>query len=135
MSEEIEELRERLNEHEERISSLESLIEDEGPEAVREKPLSLPEFKQDYSPSIHREKAVMIGYFLEKHRGKENFLVSDTKDGFKKCKYKLPANLSDVLSDASKQGHLMEVGEEGGKKLWMLTETGENFVEEELRDE
>jgi hypothetical protein len=60
----------------------------------------------------------------------EGFTVDDLKDGFRKCKWKTPANMSDVVSKAAGKGLFMEIGEQDGKKKWMLTETGEDYVED-----
>ncbi|WEL19518.1 hypothetical protein SVXNc_0498 [Candidatus Nanohalococcus occultus] len=67
---------------------------------------------------------------MEKHEGKENFDTYDLSQGFKLCKWKRPANMPDIVSKAAESKELfMKDGEKDGKKKWMLTETGEEYVE------
>lgn len=123
---EVEEIKEKLYESESSSSGLEDI-----------KPVSLPEFKLDYSPSTFAEKALVIGRFFETQGGKDNFSIEDLKTGFKKCKWQLPANLSDSVGKAAgRKGWFMEDGKnEEGNKLWMLTETGEEHLRESIHDD
>jgi len=134
MANKFEKMEKRIDNLEERITKIEERLQSENPPTKR-KPTSLPEFKLNYKPSNNKEKAVMVGYFYEKEKNMNNFTVNEIKDGFKKCKYPLPANMSDVIARASKDGLIMKAGKEGKYTQWMLTETGEKFVEGELKNE
>lgn len=125
-----EELEKRVKELENRVRKLER----QGAEEIHRQsggtPVALAEFKQDFKTDTYADKATVVGRYLEKHDGMEGYTVEDLKDGFKKCKWKNPANMSDVVSKAARKGLFMEIGEQDGKKKWMLTETGEEHVED-----
>lgn len=117
----------------ERLDNLESTSN----ELSHDKPISIAEYKLDFTPSKHAEKALIIGRYYETHGGQRNFSIEDIKDGYRKCKWKPPANPSDTIGKAAgKQGWFMEDGTtEDGKKLWMVTETGLEHLTEQVHDD
>lgn len=124
-------LEERVEDLERRVRKLEQRDTGANSQKREGKPVALPEFKQDFEPSTYADKATVVSRYLEKHEDMEGFTVDDLKDGFRKCKWKTPANMSDVVSKAAgRRGLFMEIGEKDGKKKWMLTETGEEHVED-----
>ncbi len=134
MTDGIKELISKINELEGRIEKIEYMIVNDKI-SIKGKPNSLSGFKLYYNLSNNFEKILMIGYFLEKEKSFEHFTMDDVEDGFKKCKYPLPANMSDFFLKASGKGWLMKIGVEGRKILWTLTETGERYVEEVMKYE
>lgn len=125
-----ENLEERVEDLERRVRELEQQDTKENSEETGDKPVALAEFKQDFNPDTYADKATVVSRYLEKHERIEGFTVDDLKEGFRKCKWKRPANMSDVVSKAAGKGLFMEIGEQEGKKKWMLTETGEEHVED-----
>ncbi|MFB6144843.1 MAG: hypothetical protein ABEJ98_06030 [Candidatus Nanohaloarchaea archaeon] len=123
---------------EERIEDLERRVRKIEEEKTRKEsgsgqavPLEMSDFKKDFDPKTYADKATIVARYLEKHEGKENFDTDDLNQGFKLCKWKRPANMSDIVSKAAGSKELfMSDGEKDGKKKWMLTETGEKHVED-----
>lgn len=125
-----EDLEKRVEELENRVRKLERQETEKDSREPGGKPVALAEFKQDFEPDTYADKATVVGRYLEKHEGMEGYTVENLKDGFKNCKWKRPANMSDVVSKAAGKGLFMEIGEQDGKKKWMLTETGEEHAED-----
>lgn len=93
-------------------------------------PIEMSDFKKDFNPKTYADKATVVARYLEKHEELESFDRDDLNQGFKLCKWKRPANMSDIISKAAERKELfMRAGEKDGKKKWMLTETGEEYVE------
>jgi len=94
-------------------------------------PIEMSDFKKDFNPETYADKATVVARYLEKHEGLESFDRDDLNQGFKLCKWKRPANMSDIISKAAERKELfMRAGEQDGKKKWMLTETGEEYAED-----
>ncbi len=130
---EIEEIKERLSDVEDRLTALERSL-DGGDTEPREKKLSINEFALEFDPSNHRERALVIGHYLENHDGVDSFTTKDIREGYRRIKWNPPANPSDTVSKAVSQGQMMEVGKtEKGAKEYVLTQTGEQMVDE-MRD-
>lgn len=98
------------------------------------KELSIKEFLIDKKPSGDVQKTLVIGYYLEHHRKEDCFNVKDLTDGFRNAKEPLPTNMNDKVNLNISKGHMMAAREEKDNyKAWILTNTGERFVEEGLK--
>lgn len=131
MSEEIEKLKERVN-------SLEEAVFGDGGESSENnsKRLSLSEFLQKHDISNHKKKTQVIGYYLEKKKEMENFTSEDIEEAYRRAKIKPPANPSDIISKSAGDGKIMEQEDDSDDlKHWVLTRSGEDRVENELREE
>lgn len=127
MSDDTEALQERVEELEERITAIEQRFEAGD---MPEETADLRSFVEEVGPSTHVERAVVIGYYLEKHQDYSNFIIEDIEEGYRTCKVQKPANLSDSLANAEKNGWLMRDGKSDRFQLWILTGEGEEYVEE-----
>lgn len=131
--ERVESLEQELKNLKDRLNKMESsdVIQD------RDKPKSLAEFKLDYSPSTNYERALVIGKYFETHGKQRNFTSQDIEEGFRKCKWKPPANPSDTIGKAAgNKGWFFEDSTtEDGNILWRVTETGEQYLSESIHDE
>lgn len=126
-SETVQDLREQVEDIEERLTALEERFEaGDAPRKGRD----LRTLVKEFEPSTHVERALVIGYHLERNEGHENFTIDEIKRGYRDAKLKEPANMSDVLGSAGEQGLMRRDGEENGLQLWMLTLDGEQRVEE-----
>jgi hypothetical protein len=124
-----EELRARLDAHEQRIAKLELLFKS-SPEAVPSKPLSIKEFLLEKTPKGDVQRTLSICYFLEKYEKAESFNVKDIEAAFRKAKTPLPGNINDMIYQNIQKGFIMEASEKKeGKKAWTLTSSGETEVE------
>ncbi len=133
-SDEINEIKKVLGQHEERISHLESLFRSKPKESKKE--LSIKEFILQKQPKSDVEKTLVIGYYLEHYRGVSPFNAKDLEDGFREAKEIVPRNINQAVIRNIGKGHMMEAKEKKDNlKSWTLTSRGEKFVENELRAE
>lgn len=86
-------------------------------------------------PNSHPEILAVFGYYLH-NMGIGNFGIDSIRDLYRKCKMKLPANLSDTISKTIKRGFFAEIEETMNNKqrTVKLTATGNQFVEDRLSD-
>lgn len=129
-----EEIRKILEDHEKRIQRLEKLFESEPIQTKKQ--ISIKEFILTKKPKNDVEKTLVIGYYLEKFREMSFFNAKDLEDGFREAKEKVPANINYKVIKNIEKGFMMEAKEKKDKlKAWVLTSTGERFVENDLKKE
>lgn len=127
--EEIKKIKEKLENHERRISEIEKILPQEPTQAIM-KPLSINEFLSQKSPKSDMDKTLAMGYFLEKYEKISPFNVKDLKDIFIQAREPLPSNLNDMVNLNIKKGYMMEAKEKKNKlKAFVLTNSGAKFVE------
>lgn len=98
------------------------------PEALKK--LSIKEFLLSKKPNSDVQKALVIGYYLEKYEGYSSFNVPDLEKGFRSAKETVPNNINLCIIRNVQKGHLAEAKEEKNNlKAWYLTNTGGIFVE------
>jgi hypothetical protein len=132
MAEEIANIRKVLEEHEERISKLEKIFETK-PE-VSEKRISIKEFILQKQPKNDIQRALAIGYYLEKLEGFSSFTFRDLAEGFREAREKVPPNVADKIQKNVAKGYMMEASEEkDGLKAYVLTNGGEKFVKSDFK--
>lgn len=118
----------QLEDHESRLRQLEDLLRQ--PKPTLPKRMSLKEFILSKKPKSDIQKTLAIGYYLEKYQGVESFNIEDIRNGFRTAAEALPANLSDAIRKNVMKGHMMETGQKkNGSTAWMLTSSGEKFVD------
>lgn len=128
MSEEVSQIKRKLEEHEERISRLEKLLETK-PKDVQKK-LSIREFILSKNPKDEVQKTLAIGYYLEKYEDLTSFNAKDLENGFRSAKEKIPGNINYKVIRNIQKGYMMEAKEKKEKlKAWYLTNSGEKYVE------
>ena len=121
----------KLENHESRISALEGAPAKKT--QVEGKKLSIKEFLLTKKPSNDVQKTLVIGYYLEHFEGMNEFNVKDLAEGFRSAKEPAPANINDKVNSNIHNGHMMEEKEKKDKlRAWVLTNSGEKFVEEGL---
>lgn len=130
----IEKIKETLKEHEARLAKLEGLFSSK-PETIK-KQISVKEFLLSKKPKGDVQKTLVIGYFLEKYRGAESFNVKDIETAFRESKEKVPTNINDKINKNIQAGYMTEAKEKkDNKSAWYLTNSGEGFVENDLKKE
>lgn len=136
MKEDIKEVKGILCEHEQRISKLEALISKPITKTVTtdtKKGMSLKEFILLKKPNDDSTKTLCIGYYLEKYTECTSFNAEDLKKAFRSAKESPPGNINDRINKNIAKGFMMEAEEKkNNHKAWMLTSSGEKFVENEL---
>ena len=120
---------EQFKKLEERVNNIEKKI-DSSPEKLNKRPKSITEFLKEKDIEGDVVKTLCIAYFIEIKNGNEGVTSGDVKDGFQKARYKAPGNIPDYLSKCGKRGFMQEKNEKkDNKKLWTLTNTGIDYVE------
>ena len=130
---EINELKEKLDKHEERIQKLESLLETN--KLHTKKKDSIKEFIISKNPKTDVQKTLVIGYYLENYNSMSSFNVDDILKGFKDAKEKAPLRkkVYDKISSNIDKGYMMISDEAKRNKSWVLTNSGERYVENDLK--
>ncbi len=126
---------ETLLKHEERISALERLLRGggDGSAVLSLKKQSAKEFLMSKDIGTETQKVLALAYYLERAEGLPSFNVPDLETVFRAAREKLPKNMNDAVNKNVARGFVMEaVEKKGGKKAWVLTATGERFVEQEM---
>lgn len=127
----IKEIMTKLEEHESRISALEGAPAKKT--QVEGKKLSVKEFLLTKKPTDDVQRTLVIGYYLEHFESMESYNVRDLANGFRSAKEPPPLNINDKVNMNIRKGHMMDAKEKKDKsKAWVLTNTGEKFVEEGL---
>jgi len=128
MSEEVVKIRKKLEEHEERISKLEKLLQTK--KEVMKKRLSIKEFILQKKPRNDVQRALAISYYLENYEGFSCFNSKDIGKGFREAREKVPTNVADKIQQSIAKGYMMKADEEkDGKIAYVLTNTGVRFIE------
>lgn len=131
--ESINNILEKVRDHERRISALEGStqkIKNKGKE------LSIKEFILAKNPADDVQKTLVIGYYLEHFGGASAFNARDLTEGFRSAREPVPGNINDKVNLNITKGYMMPVKEKKDKlKAWILTNSGERFVEEDLKAE
>ena len=135
LEEEIAEVKKKLKEYEERIAKLERFLPETEPERARKK-ISIKEFILQKHPKGDVQKALAIGYYLEKCEGLSSFNAKDLEKGFRNAREKIPQNIPDKIQMNVKKDHMMEAeGKKEGLKAYFLTNSGEKYVENDFKEE
>lgn len=87
------------------------------------------EFIKKVSPKNQTDRALVLAYYLEKVENKESFSTTDLADISQKAKQPKFTNISDTVARAVQQGLLMGAGEKENKRVFVLTTTGEEYVD------
>jgi len=130
----IEKYKKIIEDHERRIGQLEKVFAHKK-ESVG-KALSIKEFILSKTPSDDVQKTLLIAYYLEKFESMEFFNARDIEDGYRQAKESVPANINDKVNKCIRAGYMMESKQKKeSHKAWCLTNTGEGFVENELKSD
>lgn len=135
--EDIKSIGKKVLDLEKRIGALEMLIggENTNTSASPSKKLSVKEFILLKKPSGDVQKSLAIAYYLEKNEDMRSFNVEDLAHYFQLAKEPTPENLNDKINMNIKKGHVMEAKEKKeNKKAWVITNTGEQFVDNNFKE-
>ena len=86
------------------------------------------------NPTDDLQRTLVLGAFLEMN-GVESFTIEDLKQVFREARLKLPSNINDRVNKNLAKGYLMDADLKDGKKSWMLTMTGQTFIDKGLTSE
>lgn len=134
MSEELSEMKKKIDEHEERISELEKLVQKK-PKGI-EKKVSIKEFILQKKPRNDVQRALIIAYYLENYEGFSSFTSKDIEKSFREARETVPPNVPDKVQLNIAKEHMMKAGEKkDGKTAYVLTNSGVRFIEGGLTEE
>ena len=126
-------IKERIEELEKRVATLEISLRSAVPTTSKPKKLSAKEFLMTKVLKTEIQKTLALAYYLERMESMKRFNVADLEIAFRSAKEKKPKNINDAVNKNIAHGLLMEAAEKKEtKKAWELTSTGEKYVEEEL---
>jgi len=133
MTKDHEMLQEEIDSLKERVSKLESILRSDSSPAPTAH--SLRSLYEEFGPSSHFERVLVISYYLEHSKGEDGFTTEELREGYIACKTPLPANLSDTIAKVGDRDWAMPIGEEDGRRVWQLTAKGEQVVQEKIGTE
>ena len=95
-----------------------------------DKAMSIREFILQIESRKHTDLVLAFGYYLEKHSGQSAFSPADINNLYYEAKLDT-SNTSQMIIQNIKRGYMMEAKkpENGGKKLYILTNSGEKHTE------
>lgn len=102
--------------------------------AAEQKGISPGEFIRQLPFKKHTDVVLAFGYYLEKHSGLKAFSAADVNNCYYEAKMER-SNTSQMIVQNIRRGYLMQAkakGEEkqGGRKLFTLTRTGEEYLQQ-----
>jgi len=125
----------RIVKIEERIASIERGLFSGDKQKPHHKQLSIKEFLLTVQPQDDTQRTLAVGYFIENYLGAAPFNAKDLGDGFRNAKETSPSNINDRVNKNIDRGYVMIVKEKkDGKKAWILTNTGEQFINQLLSE-
>ena len=129
MSEELKEIKNLLGKLDERISRLEASLGDKTKPIEEKKKLAVREFMLEKEVITGTDKTLVLGYYLEKFEQLDSFNVDDIERAFREAKEPVPGNINEAVNKNIRKGFMMSSGEKDGKNAWILTNSGEKFVD------
>jgi len=127
--EELNQIKKRLDRHEERLTKIESFLITKP--KMKKRKLSLREFVLLKNPADDVQRTLCVGYYLENYNNLSCFNSKDLEEGFRKAKERVPKNINDKVNLNIKKGYMMEASEKKDDlKAWTLTNSGQKEVEE-----
>jgi hypothetical protein len=97
-------------------------------EAPGGKKTSAGEFVKKSAAKNQVDRALVLGYFLEKHERVASFTSSELTDLGREIKQPF-ANASDIVAKLTGRGLMMSAGDKDGHRAYALTASGETYVE------
>jgi hypothetical protein len=93
---------------------------------------SIVEFiKAKGDPRRHTDRMVLFAYWLFKKEKMSSYNIADIINCYDQARIPKPANPSDLMNQIQGQGFVTTAKEEkDGKKAWIITTTGEKYVEQ-----
>lgn len=92
------------------------------------KALSPAEFLRKISHTNQLDRALALGYYLEKMRNVQSFTTKELLDLSKEVKYPF-ANISESVSRLVGRGLMMTAGDKEGARAYSVTATGEQMID------
>jgi len=83
------------------------------------------------NPARDTDRAVLFAYWLFKKENMSSFNAADINNCYDQARIPKSTNISSIMNQIQSQGFVATVKEKkDGKKAWVITTTGEAFVEQ-----
>lgn len=100
------------------------------PEIAR---VAMGEFLANTRASSYPDRLIAIACYHLYARNDESVTRAEILDTFSKARIPKPKNLSDVIAQCVRKGHLMDAAEpKDGQRAWQVTQTGERYFRDSL---
>jgi hypothetical protein len=106
-----------------------------GLRAVRIPPstnMPVTEFLATRRLDSHPDRVVSIAYYHFRNFDGQGVTTKDLQDAYGRARAKRPQNFPDVIASCVRKGFLADNRRIDGFKTWIITKTGENYVEQDL---
>lgn len=91
---------------------------------------SLVEFlKSKGDPKEHIDRIIVFSYWLFHKENIESYNVDDIERCYDEARITKPSNINAFMNELQAKGFLKTAGMKDGKKAWVITRTGEEYVE------
>ncbi|MGD9889927.1 MAG: hypothetical protein AB7R89_04880 [Dehalococcoidia bacterium] len=94
--------------------------------------MDLTEFLAAKKVTTHPDRVVAIAYFTYHTQNGAGVTTQDLTDAYSRARVKKPQNFPDVIAACVRRGRLVEGDRKDGMKAWVITRTGESYVEQTL---
>ena len=94
--------------------------------------MDLAEFLAAKKATTHPDRVVAIAYYTYRTQGGAGVTTQELTDAYSRARIKKPQNFPDVIAACVRRGRLVEGERKDGMKSWVITRTGEAFVEQIL---
>jgi hypothetical protein len=94
--------------------------------------MDLTEFLAAKKAATHPDRVVAIAYFTYHTQAGAGVTTQDLTDAYSRARVKKPQNFPDVIAACVRRGRLVEGERKDGMKAWVITRTGESYVEQSL---
>lgn len=94
--------------------------------------MDLTEFLASKKATTHPDRVVAIAYYVYHTQGGAGVTTHDLTEAYSRARVKKPQNFPDVIAACVRRGRLVEGERKDGMKSWVITRTGEAFVEQNL---
>jgi hypothetical protein len=89
---------------------------------------SAKEFLIQKNPKDDVQRTFYLGGYIEEFKGENSFSIEDLRNAFRSARVPVPDNLNDKVNKNIAKGLFMDAELKEGKKAWILTVTGEDFI-------
>jgi hypothetical protein len=94
--------------------------------------MDLTEFLAAKKATTHPDRVVAIAYYVYRTQNGAGVTTQDLTDAYSRARVKKPQNFPDVIAACVRRGRLVEGERKDGMKSWVITRTGEAYVEQNL---
>jgi hypothetical protein len=94
--------------------------------------MDLTEFLASKKATTHPDRVVAVAYYTYHTQNGAGVTTQDLTDAYSRARIKRPQNFPDVIAACVRRGRLVEGERKDGLKSWVITRTGEAYVEQNL---